>query len=203
MALDPKVQEAQTMIKQSIIQSLMQNQGMSYDEAEAYANQRIEATTPAEGSPMNPMELSTMEVAGTPPVQATAPSQAPAPVATPAEQQAVSSPSSPSVMSESPSIFDNPEAVESVLGMGGRNREMQYAEGMRNMDTPQGRYVSNGRVYVASNPLEHAAKVYGAYKGNKMIKGLEEEQMEAKKAIIEALRNKTAQPTNTFGGVPV
>ena len=86
--------------------------------------------------------------------------------------------------------FDNPEAVSAVLGMGGRNREMDYAEGMRSMEQPGGRYVSGGRVYVASNPLEHIAPVVGKYKGSKKIKELEKEQMAAKQSLIDALRGK-------------
>lgn len=198
------LQEAQEMIVQTMIQSLMANQGMDYTQAEDYARKQVQATTGYSGSagpaadvlqaqenpgmPITPPTMPQVEQTA-PQVAAKPPSVAPAP--TPAEQQAQSSPSpEPAPGSAPPSILDNPEAVDAVLGMGGRNREMDYAEGMRSMDQPGGRYVSGGRVYVASNPLEHIAPVVGKYKGTKMIKGLEKEQTAAKKALIDALREK-------------
>lgn len=198
------LQEQQEMIVQTMIQSLIANQGMSYPEAEAYARQQMKATTgyagsagpaadtlPAMDNPGMPITPPTMpQVEQTAPTAQPKPAPTPAPAATPAETQAESSPSSEAPGSSPPSIFDNPEAVEAVLGMGGRNREMDYAEGMRSMEQPGGRYVSNGRVYVASNPLEHIAPVVGKYKGTKKIKELEKEQMGAKQAIIDALREK-------------
>lgn len=88
------------------------------------------------------------------------------------------------------SVFDNPEAVGAVLGMGGRNRELEYAKGLREQEAPQGRYVSGGRIYTAANPLEHISRGVANYKGHKMTKNLEEEQMDAKKKLIEALRGR-------------
>lgn len=212
--------DAQRIIRAQMIQTLMREQGMSQEEAAAYADSKMQEAAMASEAAANPDEIMAdnplgspwpdIPTPGLPNMEATAPSQqasAPVGTGTPQGQEAASSPSSPA-MPESPSIFDNPEAVNAVLSMGDRNRQMEYAEGLRSMETPGGRYVSNGRVYVASNPLEHIAKGVGAYKGTKDIKRLEGEQTDAKKAIIDALRTKKPEEEKDklaamLGSIPV
>lgn len=188
MALDPQVQQARELIKQTIIQTLMREQGMSPEEAAAYAQQRLDATMPPEGSPMNPLELPTMEVRGTPPAQA---GGAPQPVQAAPSPSGTTPPPSPAQAPEagSPtSIFDNPDAVDSVLGMGELNRQMAQAEALRDSSGPEGRYVANGKIYVAGNPLEHLSTGLKRYKGHKDTKRIATEQQDAKKALIDLLR---------------
>lgn len=216
--------DAQRIIRAQMIQTLMREQGMSQEEAAAYADSKMQEAAMAAEAAANPEEIMAdnplgspwpeIPTPGLPNMEATAPSQtaqassgAPVGTGTPQGQEAASSPSSPA-MPESPSIFDNPDAVDAVLGMGDRNRQMEYANQMRNMETPQGRYVSGGRVYTAANPLEHIAKGVGAYKGNKEMKRLEGEQKDAKKALIDALRTKKPEEEKDkleamLGSIPV
>lgn len=111
------------------------------------------------------------------------------PTTVPPESSSPTPPSPPSL-----SILDNPEAVESVLGMGENNRQMRYAEAMRDQAMPEGRYVSNGRLYVAGSPFEHLGVGYAKYKAGKRANQLGEKNMDAKRAIIEALRDKANKP---------
>ncbi len=97
---------------------------------------------------------------------------------------------------EAPSVFDNPEAVESILGMGDLRRQMEQAQAMRNAPSPEGRYVSGGRMYVAGSGLEHLVSGIGKYKGTKAAKRIGQEQIEAKKRLIELLRNKKEVETS-------
>jgi len=80
---------------------------------------------------------------------------------------------------------------------------MQYAERMRDLANPEGRYVSSGRVYTAASPLEHLGVGYARYKGRKEADRLGKEQTAAKRSIIDALRGKgTPVSTSMEGGLP-
>lgn len=133
------------------------------------------------------------------PPPAAPPSVAPAP----SPVVAANPPPSPSITEpEQPSIFDNPEAVSKVLGMGDLNRQMAFADKVRGKASPEGRYSSSGRIYTAASPFEHMGTAYEKYMANKQSKNLAGQQLDAKKAIIEALRGKkTAPPSASGGGV--
>lgn len=94
----------------------------------------------------------------------------------------------PSLMS---SVFDNADAVDSILGMGELDRQMATAEGLRDKEGPQGRGgIGTRNIYVAANPLSHIASGVSKYRAKKDIKRLAIEQKDARKALISILRNK-------------
>ena len=188
MALSPQVVEARELIKQTIVATLMREQGMSPEEAEAYANERLAETMPPEGSPMNPMELSTMEVRGTPPGQepqvsdqaagAVSPSS-PAPAATPETQQA--------------SLMDRlgPEGLETLLDQGGIDEQRDQAMYLRNKEGPQGLGgVGRMNTYVAASPLAHLASGVEKHRAKKDIKRLRDEEKEGNRIMLDLLRGK-------------
>ena len=182
--MDPAVQ-------QQMIQGLL-SQGKSPEEAQAMVAQMLQAVALKSGAnappPAQPAEVAPGPIPGAPPQISSGPS-APAPVgASPPPTPGLAEPMGPS------SPFSNPELVGSVLGMGERQGQMARAQAMRDADVPRGHSVSNGRVYVASSPLEHLAVGYGKYKGTKDLKRLEKEQTAAKKEIIDALRNQQMGP---------
>ena len=52
-------------------------------------------------------------------------------------------------------------------------RETEYANALRNPETPQGRRVGQDRLFIAANPLEHLAGLAGTAYGTNKQKGID------------------------------
>lgn len=125
----------------------------------------------AVGTPENPMQLSTMQVQGTPP-----PGGAP--------QAGASAPP--------PGIFGSmsDEDAGMYAGMGDLGKQRAAAEAMRDTADAEGRTVNRGRTFVAASPLEHLVVGAKRYKGKKDVKKIGEKQTKGRKSLIDLLRNK-------------
>ena len=88
------------------------------------------------------------------------------------------------------SIWDNPDALNQILGMEGTNRKLNYAEKLREMETPEGRYTGGGRMYTAAHPIEHMGTIAARLRGKKDVGKYSEELAESRKKLLEFLRNK-------------
>jgi len=126
-----------------------------------------------EGSPENPMELSTMHIAGTAP-EGSAPQAGAAPQA------------------GQGSIYDNmsDEDIAKFGGMGDLKRQQAQAQEMRKTKTAEGQYVNQGRTFVAASPLEHLVVGAKRFKGARDSKKIGGKQTEGRVSIIDLLRNK-------------
>ncbi len=127
-----------------------------------------------EGSPENPMELSTMEV------RATAP-------------QAETNPGGvvPG-LDDSVGVFAgmDDEDADMYAGMGELKQQREYADAMRNTDDAEGRYVNQGRTFVAASPLEHLVVGAKRMKGKKDSNKIGGKQTKGRRSLIDLLRNK-------------
>lgn len=123
------------------------------------------------GSPDNPLELEAMTVIGQPPKAGQAPQAGYA------------------------SIYDDlgPQDVKQLAGMGDLERQLGVAEAMRDTERLKGRYVSQGRMYVADSPLAHIVRGTKIYKGGKRAREIGEEQTAGRQTIIDLLRNRNRE----------
>ncbi len=77
-----------------------------------------------------------------------------------------------------------------LSGMGDLDRQMAQAEAMRDTAALEGRYVNQGRTYVADSPLAHAVRGAKIFKGQKGAKRIGGEQTEGRRTVIDLLRNR-------------
>lgn len=133
-----------------------------------------------EGSMENPMELSTMNVTGSPPQ---------APQAGGGGPQAPQAGAAPPPR---PGIFEgmSDEDADRYAGMGDLERQMGVAEGLRTTEDAKGYSVNQGRTFVAANPLEHLVVGLKRRKGKKETDRLGGEQTKGRRSIIDLLRNR-------------
>jgi len=130
---------------------------------------------PAVGSPQNPMQLSTMQVQGdASPMGPPAPAQAGAGTA-----------ASTGVFA---SMSD--EDAQKYAGMGELKKQAERAEDLRDTEDAKGRYLNQGRTFVAASPLEHLSVGLRRYKGKKKVEDIGGKQTEGRKSLIDLLRNK-------------
>jgi hypothetical protein len=80
--------------------------------------------------------------------------------------------------------------------MGANNRAIEQAMKLRNTPGAEGRY-HRSNIYTAASPFEHLSVGLLRMKGKKDLTKAEEKQMEAKQAIIDALRRKKPKPEPT------
>lgn len=88
------------------------------------------------------------------------------------------------------SIFDDmdPLVIEQILQLGDKDRQLAHAEAMRDQENPNGRYVSNGRIYVAGSPLEHGVAAFGKFRGKRQADRIGQEQIEGRRRILDILK---------------
>jgi hypothetical protein len=72
--------------------------------------------------------------------------------------------------------------------MEGVNRKLSYAEALRGLATPEGRYTGGGRMYTAASPIEHLATGLARWKGRKDVDKYSGELSESRKKLLEFLR---------------
>jgi len=134
-----------------------------------------------EGSFDNPMELSTMMVQGD--VQSeTAPGGAKPGFLAGGEMEP---PPSSGVFA---GLSD--EEAQKYAAMGDLKHQRDRAQAMRDTDDAKGRYVNQGRTFVAASPLEHLVVGAKRWKGKKDEKKVGGKQTEGRRGIIDLLRNK-------------
>lgn len=133
-----------------------------------------------EGSMDNPMQLSTMLVQGQGPGgQPTVPQ----PMATPQAGEGTAA---------TTGVFAGMSDVDAqqYAGMGELRVQKDRAEAMRDTEDAAGRYLNQGRTFVAASPLEHLSVGIRRYKGRKESKKIGEKQTAGRKGIIDLLREK-------------
>jgi hypothetical protein len=82
----------------------------------------------------------------------------------------------------------SPEMIEQILSLGDLERQMERAEAMQDVKSPEGRYLSGGRMYVASSPLEHAARAFGGFRGKRKADKIGKDQVAGRTRILDILR---------------
>jgi len=87
-----------------------------------------------------------------------------------------------------------------IAGMGDLDRQMAQAEAMRDTAALEGRYVNQGRTYVADSPLAHAVRGAKIFKGAKGAKRIGEEQTAGRRTVIDLLRNRNRNPIDAGEG---
>jgi len=87
-----------------------------------------------------------------------------------------------------------------IAGMGDLDRQMAQAEAMRDTAALEGRYVNQGRTYVADSPLAHAVRGAKIFKGAKGAKRIGEEQTAGRRTVIDLLRNRNRNPIDVGEG---
>ncbi len=97
-------------------------------------------------------------------------------------------PEPPSAGSSSMLEQTDPAILQQILSLGDVDRQMALAEAMRDRESPEGRYVSNGRMYVAGSPLEHAATAFGKFRGKRQADKLGKEQIAGRMRILDILK---------------
>ena len=127
------------------------------------------------GSPQNPMQLSTMQVRGDA-----------GPVGPPRPPQAGAG--TPATTGVFAGMSD--EAAQRYAGMGELRKQREYAEALRDTEDAKGRYLNQGRTFVAASPLEHLSVGLRRYKGKKKTDEIGEKQTKGRKGIIDLLREK-------------
>lgn len=134
-----------------------------------------------EGSFDNPMELSTMMVQGD--VQSeTAPGGAKPGFLAGGEMAPPPSSGVFAGMSD--------EDADMYAGMGDLKHQRDRAQAMRDTEDAKGRYVNQGRTFVAASPLEHLAVGAKRWKGKRDEKKVGEGQTKGRRSLIDLLRNK-------------
>lgn len=144
----------------------------------------------APAGPVNPQQV---RVAGASPMGSPKP-QAPGVAGPPMTPQGPPMPPQgpPSPSRPAPGVFDSldDETAQSLMGLGDKERQMKYAEMLRDQDAPLGMHVNQGRTYVAGNPLAHAASAYGKFKGKRDADRIGGEQTEGRMKILDLLRGR-------------
>lgn len=131
---------------------------------------------PSYGTMDNPMQLSTMEVGGNAPEQHTVPQPAQAGAGTGAGDGVFST--------------MNDEQAQMYAGMGELRKQRERAEELRDTDDAAGRYLNQGRTFVAAHPLEHLSVGLRRMKGKKKADEIGGKQTEGRRGIIDLLRSK-------------
>lgn len=148
-----------------------------------------------------------------PPIQRTAPSmasrppmpQGPPPMATPQgppqgpPEPAQGPPQSQNMMAgggagtDIPTAFDNmsPQVAQSLMGLGDKDRQMKYAEKLRDRGPLEGTKFKNsvgGETFVGSGPGAFALRAYENFRNKKNIDKLGKEQTQGRMNILDLLR---------------
>jgi hypothetical protein len=133
------------------------------------------------GTMEDPMQLSTMMVQGDPQGGAPQAQTNPGGVVPQAGQSQAP-----------PGVFEsmNDEDSQMYAGMGELRAQKEAAQAMRDTGDAEGKYVNQGRTFVAASPLEHLVVGAKRYKGKKDVKDIGGKQTKGRKSLIDLLRNK-------------
>jgi len=142
-------------------------------------NPGINAAAAPEGTPQNPMQLSTMQVQGDASPMGPPQPGPPQPAQAGEGRQGVFA-----GMSE--------EDAQKYAGMGELRKQRERAEALRDTEDAKGRYLNQGRTFVAASPLEHLSVGLRRYKGKKKSDVIGEKQTAGRKSLIDLLRDKDA-----------
>lgn len=82
------------------------------------------------------------------------------------------------------------EQLGEIAGMGDLDRQLAMAEQLRDTPALEGRYINQGRTYVADSPIAHAVRGARIHVGRKRAKRIGEEQTAGRRTIIDLLRNR-------------
>jgi len=133
------------------------------------------APGPAQPGTMdNPLQLDTMMVQGDA-----------SPMGPPAPQAGAGTAASTGVFA---GMSD--EDAQKYAGMGELRLQKERAEELRDTEDAAGRYLNQGRTFVAANPLEHLSVGLRRMEGKKRSRAIGEKQTEGRRSIIDLLRNK-------------
>lgn len=201
MEFTPEVTDARQLIRQTIIATLMREQGMPQYAAEAQADAQLSASDPsgpiaqsdtlqAQDNEAYPIQSPEMPM-GEEMLGDLAPGEpfisgGGSPMG-PSQSLAGSRPS------EQEGFYDRmgPEGLEGLLGMKGMDRQMEHAQALRDKEGPTGMGgIGTRNTYVAANPLSHLASGVEKYRAKKKIKSLEEAEKGYIKQIASYLRDK-------------
>lgn len=135
---------------------------------------------PSYGTMDNPMQLSTMEIHGQIPKGPVDPMDTWGP------------PQAGEGTGAATGVFAgmSDEAAERYAGMGELRKQRERAEELQDTEDAAGRYLNQGRTFVAAHPLEHLSVGLRRMKGKKRAKEIGEKQTEGRKGIIDLLRSK-------------
>jgi len=138
------------------------------------------ASVGPEGSMDNPMQLPPMQVRGEGPMGPPAPGA----------QMGPPQPGAGTAASTGVFAGMSDEDAQQYAGMGELRVQKDRAEALRDTEDAKGRYLNQGRTFVAASPLEHLSVGLRRYKGKKKSREIGEKQTEGRKSIIDLLRNK-------------
>lgn len=142
-----------------------------------------------------------------PPVLAQGPNTVPQGIQGPPQGPPPGEPMSPN--RDAPSPFDNmsPEMAQSLMSLGGKDRQMKYAEKLRDRDPLQGTKFRNsvgGETFVGSGPAAFALRAYENFRGKKDIAKLDKDQTQGRMDILDLLRGKRRdKAAEAQGSTPV
>lgn len=97
-------------------------------------------------------------------------------------------PEPPSAGSKSMLETTDPAVLQQILGLGDLERQLAFAEKMRDQENPSGRYVSNGRIYVAGSPLEHGVAAFQKFRGKRQADQIGKDQIAGRSRILDILK---------------
>jgi hypothetical protein len=110
------------------------------------------------------------------------------------QTQAAASPSAAPVGPSREELMSGPannaEAIRQIMGLGELRDKKAYAQQLRDMKMPEGRYVRRG-IYVGASPLEHLATGIRKFKGKRDADRIGKEQTAAREkyaSITDLLR---------------
>jgi hypothetical protein len=87
----------------------------------------------------------------------------------------------------------SPEMAQSLMSLGGKDRQMKYAEKLRDRDPLKGTSFKNsvgGETFVGSGPGAFALRGYENFRNRKDIAKLDKDQTQGRVGILDLLRGK-------------
>ena len=132
------------------------------------------------GTMNNPMQLPPMQVRGQ------------GPMGPPAPQDQMGPPQAGAGTGATTGVFAGMSDADArqYAGMGELRVQKDRAESLRDTEDAKGRYLNQGRTFVAASPLEHLSVGLRRYKGKKKSREIGEKQTAGRKSIIDLLREK-------------
>ncbi len=199
MAFTPDQEKSRALIRQTMIATLMREQGMDIEQASMYADQQLAMSDPSTIGPGDTLQA--QENPGHPLAEPQMPAQVSDQAAGAASPSSVA-PAAPLAPGAGESIYDRlgPEGLEMLLAQGGIDEQRDQAMLLRNQEGPQGiGGIGRMNTYVAANPLAHLASGVEKHRAKKDIKRLREEEKEGNRTIIDLLRDKLSDEPDPEG----
>ena len=200
--MNPQIEQAREMIKQSMIATLMREQGLGQLQAEAYADQQLAMSQP----PGSMDTLSAQEGYGGPPqpdigadpgyragvgpggemLGDLAPGEPDPTMMAGAPEAGAGTGASEGAPSAGFYDVMGADGMEQLLGMRALDSQISHAESLRDKEGPQGMHTR--ATYVAANPLSHLASGVEKYRAKKDVKRLRGEEKDSLREISRILR---------------